>query len=47
LPQIPKDRLRSQSVPLDPDLWKPERFQDFLAERRRLLAQSVNELIEA
>jgi hypothetical protein len=32
---------------LDRDLWRLERFQDFLAERRKLLAKAVNELINS
>jgi hypothetical protein len=41
------ERLEAQSVPLDRDLWRLERFQDFLAERRKLLAKAVNELINS
>ena len=37
--------LRDQSVPLDPELWKPENFLDFLAARRGLLAEAANEFI--
>ena len=37
--------LRAQSVPLDRDLWRPERFLDFLAARRRLLAGAMNAFI--
>ena len=37
--------LRAQSVPLDRALWRPERFLDFLAARRRLLAEAMNEFI--
>ncbi|HYF15521.1 MAG TPA: DUF262 domain-containing protein [Phycisphaerales bacterium] len=43
---IPRDRLASQCVPLDPALWRVERYQDFLTERRRLLANAMNALIE-
>lgn len=39
------ERLISQSIPMDRDLWKLDRFQDFLAARRSLLAQSVNDLL--
>lgn len=45
LETIPADRLKAQCVPIDRKLWRLSRFQDFLAERRRLLAESVNELI--
>ena len=37
--------LKAQSVPMDRELWKPERFLDFLAARRRLLAEAMNEFI--
>jgi hypothetical protein len=46
LPTIPVDRLKAQCVPTDPKLWKLARYQSFLAERRRLLAMAVNELID-
>ena len=39
------DRLEAQSIPMNKQLWKLDRFQDFLAERRQLLAKSVTELI--
>ena len=48
LPAIEKDQpgaLRAQSVPMDHRLWKPEHYRDFLANRRRLLAQAMNEFI--
>jgi hypothetical protein len=32
---------------MDKDLWRLERFQDFLSERRKLLAIAVNALIAA
>ena len=47
LAKIPKDRLTAQCVPTDPRLWKLSRFDDFLAERRKLLAAGVNQLIGA
>jgi hypothetical protein len=31
---------------MDPALWQIERFQDFLAERRRLLSAAINDLIQ-
>ena len=37
--------LKAQSVPMDRELWKPERFLDFLSARRRLLAKAMNEFI--
>lgn len=38
--------LASQWVPQDPDLWKLENYQEFLAERRRLLAATANRFLE-
>ena len=37
--------LQTQSIPMDRDLWDPERYEDFLAARRRLLAQAMNDFI--
>ena len=48
LPAIEENQpgaLRAQSVPIDRSLWKPEHYRDFLANRRRLLAQAMNEFI--
>ena len=39
--------LQAQSVPMDRELWKPERFLDFMTARRRLLAKAMNDFIEA
>ena len=38
--------LQEQSVPMDPELWKPCHFLDFLKARRRLLAKAINEFID-
>jgi hypothetical protein len=32
----------SQCIPTDPDLLTPERYKDFLAQRRRLIAERLN-----
>lgn len=40
------DRLTAQSVPMDKKLWKLDRFQDFLAARRKLLAEAVTDLLQ-
>ena len=48
LPEVDEHQpsaLRAQSVPMDRALWQPERFLDFLAARRRLLAEAMNEFI--
>ncbi|MFO8072039.1 MAG: hypothetical protein R6V85_09215, partial [Polyangia bacterium] len=38
--------LASQWIPMDPELWKIDRYTDFLEARRRLLADSANQLLE-
>jgi len=38
--------LESQWIPADPELWKPENYLAFLAERRKLLAAAANELLD-
>lgn len=38
--------LAKQFVPMDPDLWKVERYEAFLQARRRLLAAAINRLME-
>lgn len=39
--------LEYQCVPTDPELWRPERYEDFLAERRRLIAARMMAFIYA
>jgi hypothetical protein len=39
--------LAEQFVPMDKSLWSVERFEDFLAERRRLIADGINEFMES
>lgn len=34
--------LAKQFVPTNPELWKVDRYDDFLAERRRLIAEAIN-----
>jgi len=41
------ERLEAQAIPLERNLWKLDRFEDFLAARRELLARAVNSLIDA
>ncbi len=42
---IPNKELDIQCVPVDKDLWKVERYEDFLLERRILLAERANEFL--
>jgi hypothetical protein len=44
--QTTKETRKAHFVPEDPDLWKPERFSDFLEERRRLLAKAMTRLLK-
>jgi hypothetical protein len=39
--------LAEQFVPMDASLWSVDRFEDFLAERRRLIAEGINEFMES
>jgi hypothetical protein len=39
------ERLESQFVPMDRELWRIENFQRFLEARRKLLADAVNDLL--
>ena len=39
--------LASQWIPQDPDLWKTDRYLDFIDARRGLLAAAANELLNA
>lgn len=47
LEAIPEDRLRQQFIPMDRDLWSVDRFQDFLAARRVLVADGINEFLRS
>lgn len=39
--------LEQQSVPLNPALWELDRYEDFLAARRELLANAINDFMES
>ena len=38
--------IESHWIPMDRELWKPERYLDFLAARRQLLADAANEFLD-
>lgn len=40
------DQLKAQAIPITPDLFAKDRYLDFLAERRRLIAFALNEFLE-
>lgn len=39
--------LESHWIPMDRDLWKVDRYKDFLATRRELLAQAANDFLDS
>jgi len=39
--------LTSHWIPMDKELWRPDRYLDFLAERRKLIANAANEFLES
>lgn len=45
LPSISAEELMKQCIPVDEALWKIEKFEDFLEERRQLVAKRLNEYI--
>ena len=46
LSTIKKDALELQSIPTDPYLWKIENYKGFLAERRKILAEQLNNFLD-
>ena len=49
LPEVAKkfpNALRAQFIPEDPDLWRLERYEDFLVARRKLIAKAINEFMD-
>ena len=47
LPQIEAARLEQQFVPIDPALWEIDAYQDFLQQRRELLAAGINRVLKS
>lgn len=43
--KVNKKHLEAQCIPTDPDLWQISRYDDFIKERRKLLAQRANEYL--
>ena len=43
--KISPQELEKQCIPTDPDLWKGAKYREFLKERRRLLAESLNKFL--
>ena len=47
LSTIDKKALDLQSIPTNTELWKIDNFQSFLAERRKILTQQLNEFLDS
>ena len=47
LSSIDDKTLSLQSIPTEPTLWKIENFQDFLVERRKILAKQLNQFLDS
>jgi hypothetical protein len=45
LTSVDSQRLTAQLVPLNSDLWTLEHFEDFVQERRTMLADAINNLL--
>jgi hypothetical protein len=43
--QVPETQLERQCIPLDESLWRVNRYDEFLDERRKLLADRLNEFM--
>jgi hypothetical protein len=43
--QVPEKQLDAQCIPRDEGLWRVGRYDEFVAERRRLLAERANEFL--
>jgi hypothetical protein len=44
---VPKSELNKQVIPLKPELWRVARYKDFLTQRRRLLAEQMNNFLDS
>lgn len=47
LKKCKKKHLKSQCIPIDPNLWEEHRARKFWGERRRLLAEAFNEFVSS
>lgn len=45
--KVPESELNKQSIPLNSELWHVNRYRDFLAQRRKLLAENANTFLGA
>src|SRR5579875_35154 len=42
---VPESELEKQCIPLNHDLWRVSRYKEFLAQRRKLLAEQANKYL--
>ena len=45
LPNVDEQRLKAQSMPLQPNLWALEQFEECMLQRRTMLANAINQLL--
>jgi hypothetical protein len=45
MPSLTNERLLEQLIPVDPELWRVENFEQFLIARRAMQAHALNDLI--
>jgi hypothetical protein len=44
--KVPQTQIKKQAIPLDPDMWRVRHYRDFLAQRRKLLAEEANAFLQ-
>jgi len=47
LPEIEEQRLRAQYMPLQRDLWELDHFEECMRQRRTMLADAINQLLQS
>jgi hypothetical protein len=47
LPKIEEQRLKAQYVPMDPKLWQVDQFEECMRQRRIMLADAINQLLQS
>jgi len=45
LSEYPKELLRAHLIPEDENLWKLEKYEEFLQERRKLISRELNKFL--
>ena len=47
LPDIEEKRLRAQFIPLQPDMWEMDKFEQCMRQRRTILADAINQFLQS